>query len=505
MCDAKLQISSESLQKLKCTQCKKYLSIFPIRSRLNGDVICGRCPSESNTYHNKIFEDLAEIFKFPCINYPNGCLENLLPKNMFQHENYCPYRMYECPTKNYTQCQWNGLCHEMYEHFEDKHPTFILNIEKFELDFINKYRETYIMPFEGDLYLVDRIMDTDNKLFKCNVTPIHINSLNVFQINYKLIFQNMHKTQEPVIIEKNVSKEIQVNTENLQKTLNDPTTIIVEIKVDTSNGLKRDEMNDKEKYQKTLDNAILKELECTICMEYMVPPIMLCQGGHSICSGCFERCLEQNIKCSYCQQDFTKNQNFALQNLVSTLDYPCKYEQCTFSSKATDIKAHELHCIYGTFKCPLNDYVECYFQSHLADMYTHILQRHHENLLEIESVTIPFDPTKRDEDCFIIKYFAQLFKLHYLYNNDDELFYWTLQVIGPPNISKKFKYSIDVHDNSGNNLRIYVKGQCTSLLAKSATFSETNCCIILGLLQIKALITDVLSYSIKILPDDAQN
>jgi uncharacterized OB-fold protein len=33
-----------------------------------------------------------------------------------------------------------------------------------------------------------------------------------------------------------------------------------------------------------LDEALLSDLECPECMEYMVPPIKLCNNGHNICS-----------------------------------------------------------------------------------------------------------------------------------------------------------------------------------------------------------------------------
>jgi len=35
-----------------------------------------------------------------------------------------------------------------------------------------------------------------------------------------------------------------------------------------------------------LSKDVLEQLECPVCMQYMLPPIALCSNGHNICSSC---------------------------------------------------------------------------------------------------------------------------------------------------------------------------------------------------------------------------
>ena len=57
-----------------------------------------------------------------------------------------------------------------------------------------------------------------------------------------------------------------------------------------------------------LDEALLSDLECPECMEYMAPPIKLCTNGHNICS----KCREEVDCCPTCRAEFSNIRNVAL-------------------------------------------------------------------------------------------------------------------------------------------------------------------------------------------------
>ena len=70
-------------------------------------------------------------------------------------------------------------------------------------------------------------------------------------------------------------------------------------------------IQDMDDLSHALTKALLKELKCPVCMEYMVPPIKLCMNGHNICSKRRERVQ----CCPTCRDKFSEIRNVALENI----------------------------------------------------------------------------------------------------------------------------------------------------------------------------------------------
>jgi len=63
----------------------------------------------------------------------------------------------------------------------------------------------------------------------------------------------------------------------------------------------------------------MKQLECPVCMEGMVPPIQLCTNGHNVCS---------NVQCCpTCRSEFSEIRNVALENIARSQKYACVNRQ----------------------------------------------------------------------------------------------------------------------------------------------------------------------------------
>jgi len=62
---------------------------------------------------------------------------------------------------------------------------------------------------------------------------------------------------------------------------------------------------------KDLDQGLLQELECPVCFECMVPPITMCENGHSICP----KCKPKLNNCPTCNKPFLQVRNLALESL----------------------------------------------------------------------------------------------------------------------------------------------------------------------------------------------
>ena len=70
-----------------------------------------------------------------------------------------------------------------------------------------------------------------------------------------------------------------------------------------------------------VEEILLSQLECPVCMEYMRPPIMLCENGHNICN----ICKQEVPHCPTCRQQFSNTRNVALEKVAIEVNYPSTY------------------------------------------------------------------------------------------------------------------------------------------------------------------------------------
>ncbi|KAL3203697.1 hypothetical protein MRX96_053196 [Rhipicephalus microplus] len=86
-------------------------------------------------------------------------------------------------------------------------------------------------------------------------------------------------------------------------------------------------------------------LECPVCRNYALPPIMQCENGHHLCAPC-----RKNVAmCPVCRAPKGNNRNLALEKLAESTLFPCKYRSkgCTTSLLIADKKMHENSCERG--------------------------------------------------------------------------------------------------------------------------------------------------------------
>ncbi|XP_069680246.1 uncharacterized protein [Periplaneta americana] len=135
-----------------------------------------------------------------------------------------------------------------------------------------------------------------------------------------------------------------------------------------------------DKIAKDLDKGLMQELECPVCMEYMKPPITMCENGHNICNVCRPKLSN----CPSCRKPFLEVRNLALESLSRVItpcdssnnnkppppkSYKCPFariskEDCTWSGTLQDMKSHivnkhgngpDLHKCEGEFNVVLTD------------------------------------------------------------------------------------------------------------------------------------------------------
>ncbi|PSN42263.1 hypothetical protein C0J52_20427 [Blattella germanica] len=188
-----------------------------------------------------------------------------------------------------------------------------------------------------------------------------------------------------------------------------------------------------------LSQGLLGELECPVCMEYMLPPITFCLNGHNIC----QNCKPQLSNCPTCRQPFVNIRNVALEKLARQMKYPCTFRKygCKEKFSPGQIASHHASCRFSPQVCPLEKLrkVKCDWTGSVGEIKKHLKDEHKEQCLEYTGrhslVLCGVKPT-----CGYFRViFAhnEIFYRHFQIRNG--ALYATLQYIGPSENAAKFR------------------------------------------------------------------
>ena len=182
---------------------------------------------------------------------------------------------------------------------------------------------------------------------------------------------------------------------------------------------------------RALDEALLKELECPVCMEYMVPPIKLCTNGHNICS----RCRGRVTFCPTCRASFTEIRSVALENIARSQKYPCANRQngCLELFSIEHIAKHHVGCVYGKIKCPVHLLKKCSWNGLKINLKEHVKSEHSTAFLEDSA----FPDIYLSMSWTFVSYFGEFFT--YYKTILDGKYYAAVQLIGTSSEASKYK------------------------------------------------------------------
>ncbi|KAK9881062.1 hypothetical protein WA026_014407 [Henosepilachna vigintioctopunctata] len=497
------------LNKLKCNKCENVLSVLPVYSLPSGKNICGRCVDiDTEGTFNQLYETVLQFLAFPCMNQQFGCMEIICGQKMFAHESKCAYRRINCPIFKKTSCDWIGEIDSLLEHFESNHTQNLLTEPTFEINFIHNYEEISLLPYAESLFLVKQHGSVEDKRFWCSIQTIFTNEHEEFE--YFITLTNSSKGistefSRKKAISLNDSDGIEVKFDEIQCQLQYPSTVIASISIiEVVNDLPA-KPNEVQNYLSESNLEMLKIIECPVCFEYMVPPIYQCAGGHSICGDCKNKVQQ----CPTCEKSFGETQNYAVESFTSFLKYPCKnFEKgCEYLSPAKEIRKHEKMCKYGEYQCPTYSYTSCKWTGMKDNIWRHCKDYHCDNIVEAPLISIPFiqeDEDSEDEDYFILKFLKNIFILHWEYN-ENKMFNWTVQLVGPPEYCKNYYFDLDIIDRSGRNLRIFMRCPCESFTDKESAFAKDKSFLFLTFDQVKSLINEVFCFKISIYKNCDEN
>ena len=193
---------------------------------------------------------------------------------------------------------------------------------------------------------------------------------------------------------------------------------------------------------RALDEALLSDLECPVCMQYMVPPIKLCTNGHNICS----TCVGSVQRCPTCRAQFSEIRNVALENIVRRQKYPCANREhgCLEFLPIEHINEHIAVCMHGKIKCPFQVNCNCSWQGFKSDLKGHAEAAHPACYFDQSTLR---SSLFSDRILTVLSCFGELF-VHYKRIVDGTLF-CAVRLIGTSSEASKYKCEFTLRAANG--------------------------------------------------------
>ena len=195
--------------------------------------------------------------------------------------------------------------------------------------------------------------------------------------------------------------------------------------------------------KRAVGEFLLSDLECPVCMQYMVPPIRLCTNGHNICSKCRGRVQ----CCPTCRAEFSEIRCLALEDIARRVKYPCANRQrgCLEFFSIEHINEHHAVCVYGKIKCPLHLFKTCSWNGLKNDLKEHAKAAHAGYFFEVSAVKSSVLLVK---DCVAVaSCFGELFT--YSQQKKDDRYNFVVQLIGTRSEASKYKCKFTLRAANG--------------------------------------------------------
>ena len=100
-------------------------------------------------------------------------------------------------------------------------------------------------------------------------------------------------------------------------------------------------------------------MECPVCTEVILPPVVQCTNGHLICSSCDQKLKKSAATpkaCPVCKtQTSVFSRNLAVERLLRQTSFPCKnhWMGCKDVFRHDTLSSHQENCEYMCHKCPV--------------------------------------------------------------------------------------------------------------------------------------------------------
>ncbi|GLH13197.1 E3 ubiquitin-protein ligase [Gryllus bimaculatus] len=301
--------------------------------------------------------------------------------------------------------------------------------------------------------------DTNN-----SITEDHPESISLGSIDEELNSQNQEQryNQESNYFHSNEATE---------------SDILPDIK-DTKQSNCEHQSEEKEKrYSGDISNfleSVYDLLECPVCLNHMVPPILLCESGHNICF----KCRPFMTKCPLCRQSFLRTRNIALEVVAQKLGLKCIHEDCHKGCRSMKEQEQQVSIDQMVYTCPLTLYSHCYWQGNHSDIKRHMEEIHASKILT--ETTNPFW-----EMNLVVRDFKVIFALDEIFFYKERLdtsnskFYIQVFYVGQRENHSKFVYNLEISSETGQQrVVIYNTTLPINDLEHTYTYTASHCTVL---------------------------
>jgi E3 ubiquitin-protein ligase SIAH1 len=218
----------------------------------------------------------------------------------------------------------------------------------------------------------------------------------------------------------------------------------------------------------------IKSLVCSLCTQFMLPPITSCKNAHHMCSNC--RTLVR--KCPICFRQILDTRNAALEALINRVLYPCWKTAygCTVALPAGSVLEHKLNCHFREYTaCPYGMIrgILCDWKGENSLLRDHLHTFHRIAIREVQNKFRIIAPTEGQRKCSyeVISIMDTLY--FYIWEVTSKLIRLSVFYIGSASMAYRFKYSLAICKRSSIMHHIY-EGKVLEVPENNTRFSEGN-------------------------------
>ncbi|KAJ4961032.1 hypothetical protein NE237_020942 [Protea cynaroides] len=156
-------------------------------------------------------------------------------------------------------------------------------------------------------------------------------------------------------------------------------------------------------------------LDCSICLEPLIPPVFQCDNGHIACSTC---CTKIANKCPSCSWPIGYSRCLAIEKVIESIKISCQNAQYGCKKRVSYAQKlnHEETCIHAPCACPLSD---CIFFGSFEQLSLHFSSRHWASARRFR-YNCPF-PVSLDKSEQFLVFQEEEDGLIFLFNNRTEI------------------------------------------------------------------------------------
>jgi hypothetical protein len=119
-------------------------------------------------------------------------------------------------------------------------------------------------------------------------------------------------------------------------------------------------------------------INCVVCNEIILPPILQCAEGHLICSECKKHCNT----CPQCRCRLTTSRNFIFEKIIEDMKFKCKYLNCNEKVEYKNLIEHHKTCKNKPYSCYKKN---CGFESgELKIFVQHLVDKHKTKYIKLK-------------------------------------------------------------------------------------------------------------------------